>query len=119
MKRKRKAEALKSIEYKRTFEAFSENGFDAARRKSKKGKAPGRDEVTQKMLAEIGPRAKGVLLELEIAGEIRPSSKRRTVSEDPVAILELATNREPRELRREEQSAMTLEKYLRVGERSV
>ncbi|GFO41354.1 hypothetical protein PoB_006785900 [Plakobranchus ocellatus] len=48
MKRERKAECCKPIASNRKFEAiFSGNELEAALRKSKKGKTPGKDGVTQ------------------------------------------------------------------------
>ena len=49
----------------RTFHTdFTIAELEGALRKSKKGKAPGRDGVTQEMLSHMGPKAKHALLRL-------------------------------------------------------
>ena len=43
---------------------FTEEELDGTLRRSKKGKAPGRDSVTQEMLTNMGPKTKNALLRL-------------------------------------------------------
>ncbi|GFO04217.1 RNA-directed DNA polymerase from transposon x-element [Plakobranchus ocellatus] len=65
MRRERKTEERKPTASNKAFEApFSGIELEDALRKGKKGKAPGKDGVTQEMLVEIRPEGKRVLLEL-------------------------------------------------------
>ena len=63
-KTRKEWERRPSVENRQFYTDFTKAELDGALRKSKKGKVPGRNGVTQEMLCNMGPKAKNALLRL-------------------------------------------------------